>query len=332
MYKLGVQEKRRLLALGIGCLVAAGVIVYYNHADTLLTHTQWFMENKLHASKIILPIGISFFTFTQIAFLVDVYQRKVSEYRLLNYTLFVSYFPHFLAGPIIHHAEMMPQFTSLRKKLVNYKNIYTGLFLFSIGLFKKVVLADTFGIWANSGYASVHHLGILQAWATVLSYTFQLYFDFSGYTDMAIGISWMFNIQLPINFNSPYKSLSIREFWQRWHITLSRFLKSYLYIFIGGNRVSESKVLRNFLIVFLIGGIWHGAGWTFVMWGFMHGIAMSIRKLWQKTNIVLPTVIAWFITFNFVNFAWIYFRSKTLHQANSKRVAMLVIDYCHPCQ
>ncbi|MFW2526219.1 MBOAT family O-acyltransferase, partial [Aliarcobacter butzleri] len=185
---------------------------------------------------IILPLGISFFTFTQIAFLVDAYKQEAKEYSLINYMLFVTYFPHLLAGPILHHKEMMPQFASKYNWVKNYRNIALGLFIFSIGLFKKVVIADTFAVWANAGFDTATTLNLIEAWATSLSYTFQLYFDFSGYTDMAIGISLMFNIKLPINFNSPYKALSIQDFWRRWHMTLSRFLRDYLYIPLGGNR------------------------------------------------------------------------------------------------
>lgn len=308
-----LQKNTWAWLLGLAFIVLA--VGYYDQANGILSGVQWFLTTKVHASQIVLPIGISFFTFTQIAFLVDVYLGKASEYRLKNYALFVSYYPHLLAGPIIHHAEMMPQFTSTENKTIDFRNIYLGLGLFTMGLFKKVVIADTFAIWANGGYSNVAHLGFLQAWATVLSYTFQLYFDFSGYTDMAIGISLLLNIKLPINFNSPYKSLNIQEFWRRWHITLSRFLKNYLYIFIGGNRVSESKILRNFLIVFLIGGIWHGAGWTFIVWGILHGVAISVRHLWGRLNIAMPSVLAWLMTFLFINIAWVFFRAPSMQSA-----------------
>jgi len=314
--KLSALSQKKYVLL-FGALFIAMGLLYYVEAMPILSGIQWLFENKLHADHIILPIGISFFTFTQIAFLVDVYLKKASEYRFSHYALFVSYYPHLLAGPIIHHAEMMPQFISKRRKVINYRNIYRGLALFTLGLFKKIVMADTFALWANNGYAHVGHLGALQAWATVLSYTFQLYFDFSGYTDMAIGISLLFNIQLPINFNSPYKSLNIQEFWRRWHITLSRFLKNYLYIFIGGNRVPQIKILRNFIIVFLVGGIWHGAGWTFIIWGLMHGVALSVCHLWQRLNIAIPKGLAWFITFSFINIAWIFFRAPSMSSALS---------------
>ena len=264
---------------------------------------------------IILPLGISFFTFTQIAFLVDAYRNEVKEYDLVRYMLFVTYFPHLLAGPILHHKEMMPQFANLKNSVINYRNIAVGLFIFSIGLFKKVIIADTFAVWANTGFDTATTLNLFEAWATSLSYTFQLYFDFSGYTDMAIGISLMFNIKLPINFNSPYKALNIQDFWRRWHITLSRFLRDYIYIPLGGNKKSFFRTYTNLLTTFVIGGFWHGAGWTFLFWGFLHGIALIIHRLWSNLGFKMWTWLAWFITFNFVNIAWVFFRAKEWEDA-----------------
>ena len=228
----------------------------------------------------------------------------------MRYMLFVTYFPHLLAGPILHHKEMMPQFANLKNSVINYRNIAVGLFIFSIGLFKKVVIADTFAVWANAGFDTATTLNLFEAWATSLSYTFQLYFDFSGYTDMAIGISLMFNIKLPINFNSPYKALNIQDFWRRWHITLSRFLRDYIYIPLGGNKNGNFRTYVNLMATFVIGGFWHGAGWTFIFWGFLHGIALIIHRVWSNFGFKMWTWLAWFITFNFVNIAWIFFRAK----------------------
>ena len=228
----------------------------------------------------------------------------------MRYMLFVTYFPHLLAGPILHHKEMMPQFANLKNSVINYRNIAVGLFIFSIGLFKKVVIADTFAVWANAGFDTATTLNLFEAWATSLSYTFQLYFDFSGYTDMAIGISLMFNIKLPINFNSPYKALNIQDFWRRWHMTLSRFLRDYIYIPLGGNKKGSFRTYSNLLATFVIGGFWHGAGWTFLFWGFLHGIALIIHRLWSNLGFKMWTWLAWFITFNFVNIAWVFFRAR----------------------
>jgi len=276
--------------------------------------------------NIVLPLGISFFTFTQIAYLVDAYKIKVKEYSFVNYSLFVTFFPHLLAGPIIHHKEMMPQFEDLKNKALCYDNLNMGMFLFLLGLFKKVVIADYLAGYANAGFDTAELLSFFDAWASSLSYTLQLYFDFSGYTDMALGSALMFNIKLPINFNSPYKSTDIQEFWRRWHITLSRFMRDYIYIPLGGNQVSEPKILFNLFLTFLIGGLWHGAGWTFVFWGFIHGVAIIIHRLWKMLNVQMPKALAWFITFNFVNIAWVFFRAKSWESALNVLSGMIGIN------
>lgn len=223
--------------------------------------------------------------------------------------MFVTFFPQLIAGPIVHHSEMMPQFADRANRILKPENISKGLYIFFIGLFKKVIIADTFAVWSSRGFDIAEQLSAAEAWATSLSYTFQLYFDFSGYTDMAIGIALMFNIYLPFNFNSPYKALDIQDFWRRWHMTLSRFLRDYIYIPLGGNRKGEAVLLRNLMLTFLIGGIWHGAGWTFIFWGLLHGLATVINRLWGFSRFRMNTFLAWFITFNFVNAAWIFFRA-----------------------
>ena len=260
-------------------------------------------------------MAISFFTFQQIAYLVDSYRQETNEYDFLNYALFVTFFPQLIAGPIVHHKEMMPQFSSKWNLVKSYKNIALGIFIFSIGLFKKVVIADTFAIWATNGFDNAVTLHLLEAWATSLAYTFQLYFDFSGYTDMAIGAALLFNIKLPINFNSPYKAKDIQDFWRRWHITLSRFLRDYIYIPLGGSREGSFRTYTNLLATFILGGLWHGAGWTFVFWGFLHGLALLIHKVWKQLGYAMNSVLAWFITFNFVNIAWVFFRAKEWEDA-----------------
>ena len=258
--------------------------------------------------------------------MVDSYRGETAEYDFLNYALFVTFFPQLIAGPIVHHSEMMPQFASRWNLVKNYKNITLGLFIFSIGLFKKVVIADSFAVWATAGFDTATTLNFFEAWATSLSYTFQLYFDFSGYTDIAIGIALLFNIKLPINFNSPYKALDIQDFWRRWHITLSRFLKDYIYIPLGGNRKGSLRTYTNLLATFIIGGIWHGAGWTFVFWGFLHGMALVIHRFWKAIGMTMPKVLAWFITFNFINIAWVFFRAKEWEDAIRILHSMLGVD------
>lgn len=309
-----VQGHKKLLLI-LGIIANIGLLGYFKYTNFLILNLNLFFDGTIPALNLILPLAISFFTFQQIAYLVDSYRGETNEYDLLNYSLFVTFFPQLIAGPIVHHAEMMPQFASKRNWVKNYSNIAMGLFIFSIGLFKKIVIADTFASWATIGFDQASVLNLFEAWATSLSYTFQLYFDFSGYTDMAIGAALLFNIKLPLNFNSPYKSLDIQDFWRRWHITLSRFLRDYIYIPLGGNRKGLFRTYSNILATFILGGLWHGAGWTFIFWGFLHGFALVIFHIWKRVGGRLPKVIAWFITFNFINVSWVFFRAKDWESA-----------------
>ena len=299
----------------VGIVFNLGLLGYFKYSDFFISNYNTVFDTDISLLYLTLPLAISFYTFQQIAYLVDSYRSETKEYDFLNYAVFVTFFPQLIAGPIVHHAEMMPQFANVRNKVRNYHNIALGLFIFSMGLFKKVVIADTFALWATQGFDVAEKLNMIEAWMTSLSYTFQLYFDFSGYTDMAIGIALLFNIKLPINFNSPYKATSIQDFWRRWHMTLSRFLKDYVYIPLGGNRKGETRTYVNLFATFLLGGIWHGAGWTFVLWGALHGIALMIHRAWQKLGFKMHTLLAWFITFNFVNIAWVFFRAKEFDDA-----------------
>ena len=296
--------------LTLGILANLSLLGYFKYSDFFIENFNFLFNSNTQLLHLVLPLAISFFTFQQISYLVDAYKSETKEYDFLNYALFVTFFPQLIAGPIVHHKEMMPQFANKENLTINQKNISLGLFLFSIGLFKKVVIADSFAVWATKGFDSGEILSIFEAWVTSLSYTFQLYFDFSGYTDMAIGIALLFNIKLPINFNSPYKALNIQDFWRRWHITLSRFLRDYIYIPLGGNRKGELFTYSNLMITFILGGLWHGAGWTFLFWGFLHGAALVIHRVWSSFGFKLWTWLAWFITFNFINIAWVFFRAK----------------------
>lgn len=310
---LAKHQSKTILIFGIVCNLA--LLGYFKYADFLISNLNAIANANLGLLHIALPLALSFVTFQQIAYLVDSYNKQTKENSFLNYCLFITFFPQLIAGPIVHHKEMMPQFANKFNLIKNYKFIALGLFVFSMGLFKKSMVADTFSIFANAGFDVEGNLTFLQAWATSLSYTFQLYFDFSGYCDMAIGLALLFNIRLPINFNSPYKALNIQDFWHRWHITLSRFLRDYIYIPLGGNRGGQSRTYLNLFLVFLIGGLWHGAAWTFVVWGALHGVAIVIHRCWQKLNFKLNKIIAWIITFNFVNFTWIFFRAKSFEDA-----------------
>ncbi len=312
-YRLRGGRGKPLLAVGV--IANLALLGYFKYTDFLIENYNLLTGSDVALLHIALPLAISFFTFQQIAYLVDSYQGQTKEYDFLTYALFVTFFPQLIAGPIVHHKEMMPQFADTNKRLMNSHHITKGLFIFSIGLFKKVVIADTFAIWATKGFDESVSLDFLAAWTTSLSYTFQLYFDFSAYTDMAIGIALLFNITLPINFLSPYKALSIQDFWRRWHITLSRFLKEYIYIPLGGNRKGSFRTYVNLFTTFLLGGIWHGAGWTFIIWGVLHGGALVIHRFWNRLGFALPKLLAWFITFNFINISWVFFRAKDLDDA-----------------
>lgn len=305
--------QKGLLAIGIIANLAS--IFYFKYFDFFIQNVNILFDKSFELQNIVLPLGISFFTFQQISYLVDSYRGETKEYSFLEYALFVSFFPQLVAGPIVLHSEMIPQFRDRMKRRANAENLGKGIYIFAIGLFKKVLIADTFGKAVAWGFGSVSELTSLEAFLVSLSYTFQLYFDFSGYCDMAIGIGNMFNLQLPINFNSPYKAVSIIDFWDRWHMSLTRFLRQYVYFPLGGSRKGKLRTYVNIMIVFLISGLWHGANWTFVLWGGIHGIANCLnrlgRKLWNKLGIITQ----WFLTFMFVNFAWIIFRAESIEQA-----------------
>ncbi len=313
--KRKLVSKKAIFVVGVTANIL--LLCWFKYLDFFIGNVNALFGTGLPLLKIVLPLGISFFTITQIAFLVDAYEGLVEERNLLNYALFVTFFPHLLAGPILHHKEMMPQFDHLRNKVINWKNLYFGLALFFIGLFKKVIIADQFAAWATPGFDTAPSLTFFEAWLASLSYTLQLYFDFSGYSDMAVGIGWMFNIRLPINFNSPYKATGIIDFWKRWHMTLTEFVTTYLYapILRSFGRITFGVSLAAIFLAMLISGIWHGAGWTFIIWGGLHGAALVINHIWRKRKLSMPRFLAWLITFNFVNASFVFFRAKSLEGA-----------------
>jgi D-alanyl-lipoteichoic acid acyltransferase DltB (MBOAT superfamily) len=318
-------SRKSILIFGV--ILNLSLLGYFKYADFFIENINIAFSVNAEPLNLLLPLAISFFTFQQIAYLVDSYRQETKEYDFLNYALFVTFFPQLIAGPIVHHKEMMPQFAKTRNKVKSYRNIAMGLFIFSIGLFKKVVIADTFAVWATNGFDVATTLNLFEAWATSLSYTFQLYFDFSGYTDMAIGLALLFNIRLPVNFNSPYKATNIQDFWRRWHITLSRFLRDYVYIPLGGNKKGSFRTYNNLMATFVIGGLWHGASWAFIFWGFLHGLALTVQKLWSKLEFKLWAWFAWFVTFNFVNITWVFFRAKEWDDAVKVLGSMFSLDY-----
>ena len=321
--KQGSPKAKYCLILGVFGNLAA--IAYYKYADFIASSINPILNTNWNFSNVFLPLGISFYTFTQIAYLVDMYieGRKEQSSNLLDYSLFVSFFPQLIAGPILRHDELIPQFREKTILFLSYKNVSEGLTYFAIGLGKKMVIADTLSVWVSPVFGNSSEVSLIEAWIGALAYTFQLYYDFSGYSDMAIGLGKIFNIELPINFNSPYKSTSIGDFWRRWHITLSNFLRDYLYIPLGGNRKGELRCYLNLLTVMLLGGLWHGAGWTFIAWGGLHGLYLCVDRVSRKLKLTLPTIVSWVSTFIAVIFSWVLFRANSIQEGTTLWYAMI---------
>ncbi len=313
--------------LVIGIVFNLGLLFYYKYFNFFIDNINIVFGSNLLFEKILLPLGISFFTFQQLSYVIDSYRKTVPKYKLLDYSLFVTFFPQLVAGPIVLHSEVVPQFADTQKKHFNYDNFAKGLYAFSLGLAKKVLIADTFALFANWGHDNISVLSSTDAIFVMIAYTFQIYFDFSGYCDIATGIGYMFNIQLPMNFNSPYKSSTIIEFWERWHITLTRFFTKYVYIPLGGNRVGKIKLYRNIFIVFLVSGIWHGASWTFILWGILHGFFSIFTRILLSSVEKIPKAINWIITFIFVNLTWVLFRAETLTTAGEFYKKIFSFDF-----
>lgn len=332
-HKHGVQVRKKWF-LFIGIASDLTLLAYYKYANFFLANANDVLGTVWNLQTIILPLGISFFTFTQIAFLVDAYRGQVKESNFIHYGLFVTYFPHLIAGPVLHHKEMMPQFSLEKTYRLHWENISVGMTVFVIGLFKKAVLADgvaPFVAPVFNAATSGAPLTMVEAWCGALAYTLQLYFDFSAYSDMAIGLSRMLGIKLPLNFDSPYKATSIIDFWRRWHITLSRFLRHYLYFALGGNKKGSVRRYLNLMVTMLLGGLWHGAGWTFVIWGGLHGLYLSINHAWRKTRSVLfgdkavgriEGLAGLLLTFLAVVIGWVFFRASDTTSALSILQAM----------
>jgi len=325
-YGLGVwlattpaTPRRRKLGLALGVALNLSTLGVFKYAHFAAENLSGLIGGDFPLPPIVLPLAISFYTFQQIAFLVDEWRHPGRPPGWLDYTLFVTFFPQLIAGPIVHHRETIPQFARDTLYTLRRPDLEVGITIFAIGLFKKVVLADGVAIHASRVFEQVS-LGaspdLFAGWSAALAYTFQLYFDFSGYSDMAIGLGRMFGVRLPLNFDSPYKATSIIEFWRRWHMTLSRFLRDYLYFPLGGNRRGRGRRYVNLMTTMLLGGLWHGAGWNFAFWGGLHGIYLVVNHLWRATGIRLPTgrFGPWLgrgVTFFFVVLAWVPFRAET---------------------
>jgi len=311
----GKNESRRKALFGAAIaanIVYLGFFKYYNF---FLDNINSLFSTHIGALHILLPLGISFYTFMQMIWLTDIYRHGKYRYGFFQYCLYVTFFPYVVSGPIAYHSEVIPQISSESAGRFNIDNVCRGLFLFSIGLFKKTAIADTLAMVVNYGYDMSSTLTFTEAWLTSMSFGMQIYFDFSGYTDMAIGVALMFNIRLPINFHSPLKAVNIMDFWARWHLTLTRFLRDYLYIPLGGSRKGAIRTNINIMLTFLICGFWHGASWLFMFWGFIHGAVSIFYRYWRQLGIRMPKALAWFLFFNFFHISAIFFRARTWDDA-----------------
>jgi alginate O-acetyltransferase complex protein AlgI len=315
---LGLQRRPHRWLLAAGVVINLGVLGFFKYAGFFAGNVAALTGQTIPLSAVILPLGISFYTFEQITFLVDVWRGRTKPGTPLAYGLFVGFFPHLIAGPIVQHRDLGAQFADPRPRDA-WSDLGVGLSVFAVGLAKKVLLAETFATYASAAFDAAdrgHAVAMGAAWVAALSYTLQIFFDFSGYSDMALGLARMFGYRLPINFNAPYRSVSIIEFWRRWHVTLSNFLRDYLYIPLGGNRLGKARRYLNLLATMLIGGLWHGASWTFVVWGGLHGLYLVIAHLWSERFGTpapgrLRRAAGWLVTFSAVVIAWVLFRAKT---------------------
>ncbi|WP_299871845.1 MBOAT family protein [uncultured Sulfitobacter sp.] len=312
---------------GIGVALNLGLLAWFKYAGFLAEMVSTILGSHIGVGTILLPLGISFFTFQQIAYLVDIHQRKAEPGKLVEYVFFVTFFPQLIAGPIVHHRELIPQLGQSNFARFLTRDVTMGALLFCIGLGKKVLLADNLRMGADTLFYA-QSLGIeptmAEAWLGMLSYTFQIYFDFSGYADMALGLGLIFGLRLPENFRSPYKSYDIIDFWRRWNITLSIFLRDYIYLPLGGNRKGPVRRYANLWIVMLLGGLWHGAGWQFIVWGALHGFYLTVNHIWRRFSPYrLPPAFSLVLTFTCVVIAWVFFRAEDFPQAFAILSAMV---------
>ena len=321
------QPGKRKAVFVAGLLCNLALLAYFKYANFLLDNFNLLSGQELSLAKVILPLGISFFTIQQIAYLVDVYEELAEEKNFTHYALFVTFFPHLIAGPILHHKQMTPQFANPAMQQFQSRNFAVGWFLFSVGLFKKVVIADFLADPVNQAYALAQGaISSVDAWLAGFGYYFQLYFDFSGYVDMALGLSLMLNIVLPKNFDSPLRATSIINFWERWHITLSKFISTYIYapmVRAFPGRVTFAKSMVAVLVAMLVSGLWHGAAWTYVLFGLAHGVALVINHAWRYKKWPMAPWLGGVLTFLFVSFSLVIFRSPQLADTLAIWQAML---------
>lgn len=318
---------RRKWLLAGALMLDVGILFYYKYFNFFLENVNGIFGRNFALTSILLPLGISFFTFQQLSFVIDAYKGEVPAYRFLDYACFVTYFPQLIAGPIVTHDELIPQFMDEERKRFRWDNFVRGMYLFALGLSKKVLIADTFGNGVNWGFANIGELDSTNGFLVMLFYTIQIYFDFSGYCDMAVGLGRMMNLELPLNFHSPYRAASITEFWERWHMTLTRFFTRYVYIPLGGSRKGTVRTCRNVMLVFLVSGLWHGADWTFVLWGACHGVCSVLTRLCKGTLERIPQAVRWLGTFLFLNVTWVLFRADSIGDAARLLGKLLELDF-----
>ena len=312
--KLEGKEIRKAVKI-FAVILNLGVLFYFKYFDFFISTVNSLVGSDWALKHILLPLGISFFTFQQISFVIDAFNGEVPDYGFLEYACFVTFFPQLVAGPIVTHDELVPQLKDEGKKRFDWENFSRGIFLFSMGLAKKVLIADSFSYLVSTGFAAQEPmLDSLGCFIVMLAYSLQLYFDFSGYSDMAIGIGKMFNIDLPQNFASPYKAENIADFWRRWHITLTRFFTKYVYYPLGGSRRGTVRTYINVFTVFFLSGLWHGAAWTFVLWGMLHGAAQILYRFGRKFFDRFPKAIGRTVTFLFVSMCLLIFRADNVRQ------------------
>ncbi len=307
--------KTKKIYLIAGIAVHVGILLFFKYSNFFIENINILLEKEVPLLELLLPIGISFYTFQQIAYLVDCYKDSSVKCSFLEYFLYVMYFPKFLQGPILLHEDMLPALHEEKNKQFSMEHFSKGLYAFALGLGKKVLLADNIALIVDAGYNNISELNAPSALLVIVGYSLQLYFDFSGYCDMAMGVGEMLQIPVPVNFDSPYKAVKVTDIWARWHMTLTRFFTRYIYIPLGGNRKGTLRMYANTFIVFLISGFWHGAAWTFVVWGIMHGVAMMVSKLLKQCEIVLPKVVGWLLTFSFWVCSFAIFRAASLEEA-----------------
>lgn len=309
------NSRSRKVVLALGIFLNLALLSSFKYLDIIINNINGLLHTNIPLSNFALPVAISFITFQQISYLCDCHSRLISNHSFLDHAFFSSFFPKLISGPIVRYNELMPQFFKHRDISSILNNVFPAIVIFSFGLFKKVIISDQFAVWADAGFEHHSTISFMGALASSFSYTFQLYFDFSGYTDMAIGSGLLFGISLPINFNSPFKASNIREFWRRWHMTLMRFLRDYLYVPLGGNKKGFFRSFFNVYFVFFICFLWHGACWTNIIFGSLHALALIIHAIWHKTSIKLNKFIGWFITFNFFSISLIIYRAKDISVA-----------------